>query len=145
MICQRHVKARMAGWQVRRHTYYSLLTLASRNGRMVSPPPSVFSYDMADDEGEELASAQEVEAAAEVETSFDSALTSVLVLLGLVILTCVLYQSRVSIESSIRARVVKWRPGGASDAEMDAFDEGVWPPTGIRRTRQIGDRDDTGL
>lgn len=116
-----------------------------QNGRMASPPPSVFSYDIPDDEGEELASAQEVEAAAEVETAFDSALTSVLVLLGLVILTCVLYQSRVSIESSIRARVVKWQSGGASDAEMDAFDEGVRPPTRIRRTRQIGDGDDTGL
>ena len=135
----------MAGWQVRRYTHYGYITLASLNGRMASPPPSVFSYDMADDEGEELASAQEVEAAAEVETSFDSALTSVLVLLGLVILTCVLYQSRVSIESSIRARVVKWRPGGASDAEMDAFDEDVRPSTRIRRTRQINDGDDTGL
>ena len=135
----------MAGWQVRRYTHYGYITLASLNGRRASPPPSVFSYDMADDEGEELASAQEVEAAAEVETAFDSALTSVLVLLGLVILTCVLYQSRVSIESSIRARVVKWQSGGASDAEMDAFDEGVRPPTRIRRTRQIGDGDDTGL
>ena len=140
MICRERPHGRMASPAA----IYSLW-LYLRNGRMASPPPSVFSYDIPDDEGEELASAQEVEGAAEVETAFDSALTSVLVLLGLVILTCVLYQSRVSIESSIRARVVKWQSGGASDAEMDAFDEGVRPPTRIRRTCQIGDGDDTGL
>ena len=107
---------------------------------MASPPPSVFSYDTADDEGEELASTQEVGAAAKVETAFDSALTGVLVLLVLVILACVLYQSRVF--ESIRA---KWRPRGASDAEMDAFDEGGWPPTRVRRAHQLGDGDDAEL
>lgn len=143
MICQRHVKSphgRMTSPPL--YLLWLYFPLALLNGRMASPPPSVFSYDTADDEGEKLASAREVEAAAEVGTAFDSALTSVLVLLGLVILACVLYQSRVSIESSIRA---KWRPGRASDAEMDAFDEGAWPSTRIRRTRQLGDGDDTGL
>lgn len=107
---------------------------------MASPPPSVFSYDTADDEGEELASAQEVGTAAEVETAFDSALTGILVFLGLVILACVLYQSRV-----FESICAMWRPRGASDAEMDAFDERGWPPTRVRRAHQIGDGDDAEL
>ena len=107
---------------------------------MASPPPSVFSYDTAEDEGEELASTQEVGAAAKVETAFDSALTGVLVLLVLVILACVLYQSRV-----FESICAKWRPRGASDAEMDTFDEGGWPPTRVRRAHQLGDGDDAEL
>ena len=132
------------------------------HGRMASPPPSVFSYedvtaehDTADVEVEELVSTQEVPVA-EVDTALDSALTSVMVVLGLIVATCILYQSRASITQridrfvatssltrSIRAQVFKWRPSAASDAEMDASDESIHTETRMKRIHPVNDG--TGL
>ena len=95
-----------------------------------------------------LDASQERPGASEADAAFDSTLTAVLVVLALIIVPCGLYQSRASIDRvvmtsslarRIRVHVFQMRPGGASDAEMDAFDEGVHTGTRMPRIHPVHD------
>ena len=118
---------------------------------MATPPPSVFSYDTADDENEGSELPQQLSATG-YDTALDFILTSVLVVLGLGIAMCVLYQSRASLAQrierfvatsssarSIRTHAFKWRPSGASEGEMDTFDDGIQSGTRMPRIHPVND------